>query len=164
MKEGIKFEGQITGKICLCLKSLIKTIGGENPVYQRNAYTCLQQIISQDSSRTSALSSVSCTRLWRRQGTEAKITRTLWLPYPIPVHMVKAREEKMVLIAQRYANAIMGLSRNSLDRALVSHCLCERCPIPAILYDVRVAIIPGPWCSKVYPKATPMSSTNIQCY
>ena len=78
--------------------------------------------------------------------------------------MVKAREEKMVLIAQRYANAIMGLSRNSLDRALVSHCLCERCPIPAILYDVRVAIIPGPWCSKVYPKATPMSSTNIQCY
>ena len=88
MKEGIKFEGQITGKICLCLKLLIKTIGGENPVYQRNAYTCLQQIISQDSSRTSALSSVSCTRLWRRQGTEARITRIVWLPYPIPVPML----------------------------------------------------------------------------
>ena len=51
-----------------CLTSLIETIGGEFTVRQRNAnhnyaYTRLQQILSQDSSRTSALSSVSCTRL-----------------------------------------------------------------------------------------------------
>ena len=49
-----------TGKICMCLTSLIKTIGGEFPDRQRNAnhnygYTRLQQILSQDSSRTSAL-------------------------------------------------------------------------------------------------------------
>ena len=55
-----------TGKICKCLTSLIKTIGGEFPVRQRNAnhnyaYTRLQHILSQDSSRASALSSVSCT-------------------------------------------------------------------------------------------------------
>ena len=82
------------GKICTCLTSLIKTIGGEFPVHQRNAnhnyaYTSLQQFLSQDSSRISALSSVPCTRLWRRQGTEARITRIVWLPYPIPVPMIK---------------------------------------------------------------------------
>ena len=53
-------------KICTCLTSLIKTIGGEFPVRLRNskhnyAYTRLHQILFQDSSRTSALSSVSCT-------------------------------------------------------------------------------------------------------
>jgi len=56
------------GKICTCLTSLIKTIGGEFSDRQRNAnhnyaYTRLQQILSRDSSRTSALSSVSCTGL-----------------------------------------------------------------------------------------------------
>ena len=30
---------------------------------------------------------VPCTGLWRRQGTEARITRIVWLPYPIPVPM-----------------------------------------------------------------------------
>ena len=43
----------------------------------------------------------------------------------------------MVLIAQRYANAIMGLSRNSLDRALAVHCLQERFAIPTILYGAE---------------------------
>ena len=46
------------GKICTCPTSLIKTIDGEFPVRQSNAnhncaYTRLQQILSQDSSRTS---------------------------------------------------------------------------------------------------------------
>ena len=81
------------GKICTCLTSLIKTIGGEFPVRQRNAnhnyaYTRLQHILSQDSSRTSALSSVSCTGLWRRQGTEARI---VWPPYPILEPMLTRR-------------------------------------------------------------------------
>ena len=80
------------GKICTCLTSLIKTIDGEFSVHQRNpnhnyAYTRLQQILSRDSLRTSALSSVSCTGLWRRQGTESRITRIVSLPYPIPVPM-----------------------------------------------------------------------------
>ena len=46
-----------TGKICKCLTSLIKTIGGEFPVRQRNAnpnyaYTRLQHILSQDMPKT----------------------------------------------------------------------------------------------------------------
>ena len=41
-------------------------------------YTRLQQILSQDSSRTSA-HFVSCTGIWRRKGTEARITRIVWL-------------------------------------------------------------------------------------
>ena len=36
----------------------------------------------------SALASVPRTGLWRRQGTEARITIIVWLPYPIPVPMV----------------------------------------------------------------------------
>ena len=88
-----RMKGQYsTGKICTCLTSLIKTIGGKFPVRQRNSnhnYACtrLQQILSQDSSRTSALSSVSCTELWRRQGTEARITWIIWLSFPIPIPM-----------------------------------------------------------------------------
>ena len=59
----------------MSLTSLINIIGGEIPVRQRNdAYTCLQQALSQDSSRTG---------LWRRQHTEARITRIVWLPYTL---------------------------------------------------------------------------------
>ena len=82
-----------TGKICTCLTSLIKTIGGEFSDRQRNAnhnyaYTRQQLILSRDSSWTTALSSVSCIVLWRRQDTETRITIIVWLPYPIPVPVV----------------------------------------------------------------------------
>ena len=60
----------------MSLTSLINIIGGEIPVRQRNdAYTCLQQALSQDRSRTRLLFFVSCIGLLRRQRTEAKITR-----------------------------------------------------------------------------------------
>ena len=68
----------------MSLTSLINIIGGEIPVRQRNdAYTCLQLAISQDRSRTCPLSSVPCTGFWRRQPTEARITRIVWLPYTL---------------------------------------------------------------------------------
>ena len=68
-------RGSRTNERSIRLLSLIKTIGGEFPVRQRNAnhncaYTRLQQILSQDSSRTSVLSFVPCTGLWRSQGTD----------------------------------------------------------------------------------------------
>jgi len=48
--------------------------------------THLQQTLSQDSSRTRALFTVYCTGLWEQ--TKARITRIVWLPYPIPVPML----------------------------------------------------------------------------
>ena len=58
------------------LTSLIKTIGGEFSYRQRNpnhnyAYTRLQQILSQDSSRTS-VHFVPCTGLWRKRARNFK--------------------------------------------------------------------------------------------
>ena len=38
-------------------------------------------------------------------------------------NLVKAREERMLKIAQNYANTIMGVTRAGLDRALVAHTL-----------------------------------------
>ena len=56
-------------------------------------------------------------------------------------NLIKGREEKMVATAQRYANAIIGLSRNGLDRAVAAHTLWERCAIPAVLYCSEVMVI-----------------------
>ena len=68
-----------TGKICTCLTSLIRTTGGEFPVCQRNAnhnyaYTHLQQILSQDSSRTS-VHFVPCTGVMLGENSYLELTR-----------------------------------------------------------------------------------------
>ena len=49
-------------------------------------------------------------------------------------NIIKAREERMIGIAQKYANTIMGIARSGLDRALVAHTLWEGCAVPAKLY------------------------------
>jgi len=51
------------GKICTCPTSLIKTIGGECNANHNYAYTRLQQILSQDSSGPSVLSSSALYRV-----------------------------------------------------------------------------------------------------
>ena len=48
----------------------------------------------------------------------------------------------MVAVAQKYANAIIGLSRNGLDRAVKAHTLWgERCAIPAVLYCSEAMVL-----------------------
>lgn len=54
---------------------------------------------------------------------------------------IQGREEKMVAVAHEYANAIIGLSRNGLDRAMAAHALWERCKIPAILYCSKARVL-----------------------
>ena len=54
---------------------------------------------------------------------------------------IQGREEKMVAVAHKYANAIIGLSRNGLDRAMAAHALWERCKIPAILYCSKARVL-----------------------
>ena len=88
------------------LTSLIKTIGGEFSDRQRNpnhnyAYTRLQQILSQDSSRTS-VNFVPCTGLWRRLGTESRI---VWLPYPYSSTHEFRTSGRMVYLST-YANSL----------------------------------------------------------
>ena len=47
----------------------------------------------------------------------------------------------MVAVAQKYANAVIGLPRNGLDRAVAAHALWERCAIPAILYCLEAMVL-----------------------
>lgn len=47
----------------------------------------------------------------------------------------------MVAVAHKFANAIIGLSRNGLDRAMAAHALWERCAIPAILYCSEARVL-----------------------
>lgn len=54
---------------------------------------------------------------------------------------IQGREEKMVAVAHKFANAIIGLSRNGLDRAMAAHALWERCAIPAILYCSEARVL-----------------------
>ena len=57
-------------------------------------------------------------------------------------NLIKGREEKMVAVAQKYANAIIGLSRNGLDRAVKAHTLWgERCAILAVLYCSEAMVL-----------------------
>ena len=44
----------------------------------------------------------------------------------------------MVAVAHKYANAIIELSRNGLDRAMAAHALCA---IPAILYCSKARVL-----------------------
>ena len=44
-------------------------------------------------------------------------------------------------VAQKYANAVIGLPRNGLDRAVAAHALWERCAIPAILYCSEAMVL-----------------------
>ena len=56
-------------------------------------------------------------------------------------NLVKAREESMIGIAQKYAYTIMGITRAGLDRALVAHTLWEGCAVPAISYAVESMVL-----------------------
>ena len=49
-------------------------------------------------------------------------------------NLVSNRERIMKSTVQRYAYAILGLSRCGLDRSMLARVLWERCAIPAILY------------------------------
>ena len=56
-------------------------------------------------------------------------------------NLVKAREDRMIGIAQKYAYTIMGITRAGLDQALVAHTLWEGCAVPAILYAVESMVL-----------------------
>ena len=56
-------------------------------------------------------------------------------------NLVKAREDKMISIAQSYAHTIMGVTRSGLDKALIVHKLWECCAIPSFLYEVEAMTI-----------------------
>ena len=62
---------------------------------------------------------------------------------------VKAREERMLSIAQKYAHTIMGVTRAGLDWALVAHTLWERCAIQAILYAVEAMLVSSSTVNKL---------------
>ena len=47
----------------------------------------------------------------------------------------------LMSVAQNYANAIIALSRNGLDRAVAAHTLCERFAVPAILYTIEAMVL-----------------------
>ena len=49
-------------------------------------------------------------------------------------NLVSNRERIIKSAVQRYAYAILGLSRCGLDRSMLARVLWERCAIPAILY------------------------------
>ena len=56
-------------------------------------------------------------------------------------NLIKAREERMIGIAQKYASTIMGITQSGLDQALVAHTLWEGCAVPAILYALKSMVL-----------------------
>ena len=143
MKEGVNFDGVVLSALFfaddLVLISRTKRRGMESMLRSVNRF-CQGMDMKLAVEKTVMLTSGPSGTSWKVTDDNPCVEAVLvgkYLGIEIQVkgrNLIKGREGKMVSIAQKYANAVIGLSRNGLDRAVAAHALWERCAIPAILY------------------------------
>ena len=150
MKEGVNFDDQVLSALFfaddLVLISRTKRRGMERMLRACNRF-CQGMDMKLAVEKTVILTKGPTGTSWKVSDNDPILEAVLvgkYLGIDIQVkgrNLIKGREEKMVATAQRYANAIIGLSRNGLDRAVAAHTLWERCAIPAVLYCSEVMVI-----------------------
>ena len=150
MKEGINFDGQVISALFfaddLVLISRTKVRGMERMLREVSRF-CHGVYMKLSVDKTVVLSNGTQGQAWRIEPGVPDLESNLvgrYLGVDLQVkgrNLVKPREERMVGVAQKYANTIMGVTRAGLDRSLVAHTLWERCAIPAILYAVEAMVL-----------------------
>ena len=150
MKEGINFNGQVISALFfaddLVLISRTKVRGMERMLREVSRF-CHGVYMKLSVEKTIILSNGAQGQAWKIEPGMADLEAHLvgkYLGVDVQVrgrNLVKPREERMVCVAQKYANTIMGVTRAGLDRSLVAHTLWERCAIPAILYAVEAMVL-----------------------
>ena len=150
MKEGVNFNGQVISALFfaddLVLISRTRVRGMERMLKEVSRF-CKGVYMKLSIEKTVILSNGQVGQVWKVELGTPDLEATLagkYLGVDIQVkgrNLVKPREERMLQIAQKYANTIMGVTRAGLDRALVAHTLWERCAIPAVLYAVEAMLV-----------------------
>ena len=150
MKEGVNFGGQVVSALFfaddLVLISRTRVRGLERMLKEVSRF-CKGMHMRLSVDKTVILSNSRVGQGWKEEPGTPDLEATLagkYLGVDIQVKgrsLVKPREERMLQIAQKYANTIMGVTRAGLDRALVAHTLWERCAIPAVLYAVEAMLV-----------------------
>ena len=150
MKEGVNFDDQVLSALFfaddLVLISRSKRRGMERMLRARNRF-CQGMDMKLAVEKTVILTKGPTGTSWKVSDNDPILEAVLvgkYLGIDIQVkgrNLIKGQEEKMVATAQKYANAIIGLSRNGLDRAVAAHTLWERCAIPAVLNCSETMII-----------------------
>jgi len=150
MKEGINFNGQVISALFfaddLVLISRTKVRGMERMLREVSRF-CHGVYMKLSVEKTIILSCGTQGHTWKIEPGTPDLESNLvgkYLGVELQVkgrNLVKPREDRMVCVAQNYANTIMGVTRSGLDRSLVAHTLWERCAIPAILYAVESMVL-----------------------
>ena len=136
MKEGVNFNGQVVSALFsaddLVLISRTRVRGMERMLKEVSRF-CKGVYMKLSIEKTVILSNSQEGQVWKLEPGTPDLEATLvgkYLGVDIQVkgrNLVKAREERMLKIAQKYANPIMGVTRAGLDRALVVHTLGKMC-------------------------------------
>ena len=136
MKEGINFNGQVISALFfaddLVLISRTKVRGMEHMLGEESRF-CHGVHMKLSIEKTIILFNGMQGQAWKVEPGTPDLEASLvgkYLGVDIQVkgrNLVKPREERMIGIAQKYTNTIMGITRSGLDRSLVSHTLWERC-------------------------------------
>ena len=136
MKEGINFNGQVISALFfaddLVLISRTKVRGMEHMLGEESRF-CHGVHMKLSIEKTIILFNGMQGQAWKVEPGTPDLEASLvgkYLGVGIQVkgrNLVKPREERMIGIAQKYTNTIMGITRSGLDRSLVAHTLWERC-------------------------------------
>ena len=150
MREGVQFDNCVVSALFfaddLILISRTRLKGMER-MFKAVQRFCSAMNMKLAVSKTVILSNGPANTAWsvdeNKPGLEAVLVGK-YLGIDLQVkgrNLVKAREDKMISIAQSYAHTIMGVTRSGLDKALIVRKLWECCAIPSFLYGVEAMTI-----------------------